>query len=221
MKSIINITKLDFLILKPYRRTLILILFILPVLVSLPADTFTEGLSFTTVILAMTVGYPFSVGEKYGLASLYGLLPVRKRQLVYGRYLTTFLIAFGALILNTVLQFLIRSVRGKAPALSETAGAFLFCAFLYCIYACIQIPGYYLFGSITGKLFIFIPTICFVMMNYFLQPNTAILRNPSSHPLSGAAAMAAGMAGFLALILALSVSCSVKIAEKIKNPAAS
>lgn len=168
MRYTIKCMKLDLLLLKPYLKSIVLVLLV-PLLITFFTGTLFEGLSFTATIMAMTTGYTFSVVEKNNLNRFYGFLPSKRNAFILGRYFIIFLFGFISLIFTLTIQVIILSLKATTPALQEIVVSFLVCAILFCIYAGIQIPGYYRFGSIKGKMFMFIPTVGFLLFYYFIK----------------------------------------------------
>ena len=50
--------------------------------------------------IAMTTGYTFSVTEKNSMERLYGILPVKKSEMVMGRYLFVIVLGIIALVVS-------------------------------------------------------------------------------------------------------------------------
>ena len=172
MNDTIKSMKLDFLLLKPYLKSLFLVLLV-PILFPLFPGTLFEGLSFSATVLAMTTGYTFSIVEKNSMERLYGFLPAKKKAMVQGRYLFVFLTGFTSLAVTMLAQILILNAIHSAPGLRETGSAFLVCATLFCIYACVQIPGYYRYGAIKGRIFMFIPTVGYLIFYFVVRKLSA------------------------------------------------
>lgn len=213
MNYTIKCTKLDLLLLKPYLKSMLLLLLV-PLLVTLFTDTLFEGLSFAATVMAMTTGYTFSIVEKNNLDRFYGFLPANKNALVFGRYLTIFLIGFAALLFNLTAQVMILTFKTAPPAPQEVLATFLICAALFCIYAAVQIPGYYRFGSIKGRMFVFIPTVGFLLCYYLLKP----LTEPSGGPTFGfsfnSASLTLCAAALITSIILISITASISINKR-------
>lgn len=168
MNNTIKSMKLDFLLLKPYIKSMLMVLFV-PLMITFFTGTLFEGLSFTATVMAMTTGYTFSIAEKNNLDRFYGFLPVKRNNLVAGRYLIIFLTGFCTLFATLLVQIFLLRFKAAHPTLQEIIGTFLLCAILFCIYAGVQIPGYYRFGSIKGKMFMFVPTVGFLLFYYIVR----------------------------------------------------
>ena len=66
----------------------------------------------------MTTGYTFSITEKNSMDRLFGILPVRKSELVIGRYVFVLAMGLLSLIISLIAQPLVLKVLG------ETVGVF-------------------------------------------------------------------------------------------------
>lgn len=213
MTYTVKCMKLDYLLLKPYFKSMMLVLLV-PLMITFFTGTLFEGLSFAATVMAMTTGYAFSVAEKNNLSRFYGFLPIKKIALVKGRYLIIFLMGLISLTVTLAVQVVILSMKRSLPDIPEIVGNFLLCAVLFCIYAGVQIPGYYRYGSIKGKLFMFIPTVGFLLFYYIIRmftegANTATV-NVSLSPII----IVIIALGLIALLISASAMVSAKIVEK-------
>ncbi|KPI56807.1 hypothetical protein IM33_03040 [Clostridioides difficile] len=213
MNYTIKCMKLDLLLLKPYLKSMLLVLLV-PLLITFFTGTLFEGLSFAATVMAMTTGYTFSVVEKNNLDRFYGFLPVKRNALVLGRYLIIFFTGFAALVFTLLVQVIILNFKTSAPSLQEIVGSFLLCAALFCIYACVQIPGYYRFGSIKGKMFMFIPTVGFLLFYYLVKLLTENTVNSTLNFIPNNMVLIIGSIGIMVLIVAISAIISTRIVEK-------
>lgn len=202
--------KLDILLLKPYLKSICLVLLV-PILITFFTGTLFDGLSFASTVMAMTTGYTFSITEKNSLDRFYGFLPVKRKYLVIGRYMTIFLTGLLSLLFTIVIQTVILRFRSIIPSFSEIFNSLLICSLLFSIYAGVQIPGYYRFGSIKGKMFMFIPTVGFLLFYYIagvlsdnnLIPSMSLISNPVS------------VSVFIFLLIAVIITASAYISIRI------
>lgn len=213
MSDTIKCMKLDYLLLKPYLKSMLLTLLV-PMLFPIFTGTLFEGLSFAATVIAMTTGYTFSIVEKNNLERFYGFLPAKKGAFVFGRYLLIFLTGFCALLFSFLIQLLILMLMSAVPATQEALLSLLVCMSLFCIYAAVQIPGYYRFGSIKGKMFMFIPTVGFLLFYFiarFIAGNKAFA---SAGFAPGRTAVVLAALLLITAIIAISAFVSTKIVEK-------
>lgn len=114
MTFAVQCMKLDYLLLKPYLKSVLLVLLV-PLIFPFFTGTLFEGLSFAATVMAMTTGYAFSVVEKNGFDRFYGFLPVKKSALVVGRYLILYAMGFSALLISSCAQSAILHFSARRP----------------------------------------------------------------------------------------------------------
>jgi len=84
MKEIANIVKLDFITVKE-KSFAPLILFILLAIIAAPF-TFAYLISTMAIFAGLAVEPAFAVSEQCGYNKLYGILPIKKHNIVFGRF---------------------------------------------------------------------------------------------------------------------------------------
>ena len=209
MSNILKATKLDFSLVKPYVKVIGFTM-LLPIAFAAINRSILTGVSFAMCFIAMTTGYTFSVTEKNSMERLYGILPVRKSELVVGRYL--FVVALGvlALVVSLITQPFVLRALGETIELFDIISAAVGGLFLFALYTVFQIPGYYKFGSIKGRVFMYIPVAGF-LVTLFLFPKL-----PADHPVINAIASSPALFIAFAFVLvvimyAVSIGFSVQI----------
>ena len=142
------------------------------------------------------------------MTRLYGILPVRKRDLVLGRYL--FVLALGALALAVSLaaQPLVLRAVGEPVAGLDLLQAAVGGLLLFTLYTVFQLPGYYKFGSIKGRVFLYLPVVGFLLTLLLLPrlPLDGLSLSPALLVVLGVV-LAAGL-------YALSILCYVRTLER-------
>lgn len=168
MSNILKATKLDFSLVRPYFKVIGFTM-LLPIAFAAINRSILTGVSFAMCFIAMTTGYTFSVTEKNSMERLYGILPVKKSEMVIGRYL--FVLALGALalVVSLITQPIVLRVIGETVEKVDIISAAIGGLFLFALYTVFQIPGYYKFGSIKGRVFMYIPVAGF-LATLFLLP---------------------------------------------------
>lgn len=136
MSNILKSTKLDIALVKPYFKTICFTL-LLPIVFAAINRSLLTGVSFAMCFIAMTTGYTFSITEKNSMDRLFGILPVRKSELVIGRYVFVLAMGLLSLIISLIAQPLVLKVLGETVGVFDIvtaaiAGVFLF-ALLYCV----------------------------------------------------------------------------------------
>ena len=162
MSNIWKSAKLDFSLVKPYVKTICFTM-ILPVVFAAVNRSLLTGISFAMCFIAMTTGYTFSVTEKNSMERLYGILPVRKSDMVIGRYLFIIIMGLTALIFSLAAQPVILIILGETVSIFDFISAAITGIFLFALYTVFQLPGYYKLGSIKGRVFMYIPVAGFLI----------------------------------------------------------
>ena len=168
MSNMLKATKLDFSLVRPYAKVIGFTM-LLPIAFAAINRSILTGVSFAMCFIAMTTGYTFSITEKNSMERLYGILPVKKSEMVIGRYL--FVLALGALalVVSLITQPIVLRVIGETVEKVDIISAAIGGLFLFALYTVFQIPGYYKFGSIKGRVFMYIPVAGF-LATLFLLP---------------------------------------------------
>lgn len=168
MSNMLKATKLDFSLVRPYFKVIGFTM-LLPIAFAAINRSILTGVSFAMCFIAMTTGYTFSITEKNSMERLYGILPVKKSEMVIGRYL--FVLALGALalVVSLITQPIVLRVIGETVEKVDIISAAIGGLFLFALYTVFQIPGYYKFGSIKGRVFMYIPVAGF-LATLFLLP---------------------------------------------------
>ncbi|HJB29431.1 MAG TPA: ABC-2 transporter permease [Candidatus Blautia faecavium] len=176
MSNILKVTKLDFSLVKPYLKVIGFTM-LLPIAFTAINRSITTGVSFAMCFIAMTTGYPFSITEKNSMERLLRILPIKKGELVIGRYLFVLTLGILALTVSLVTHPIVLGVMGEAVRSEDLIEAAAGGLFLFTLYTVFQIPGYYKYGSIKGRVFMYIPAAGFIV-TLFLLPKL-----PANHPM--------------------------------------
>ena len=167
MSNIWKSAKLDFSLVKPYVKTICFTM-ILPVVFAATNRSLLTGISFAMCFIAMTTGYTFSITEKNSMERLYGILPIRKSDMVIGRYIFIIIMGLIALIFSLVAHPVILTILGETISIFDYISAAVIGIFLFALYTVFQLPGYYKLGSIKGRVFMYIPVAGFLITLLFL-----------------------------------------------------
>ena len=136
---------------------------ILPVVFAATNRSLLTGISFAMCFIAMTTGYTFSITEKNSMERLYGILPIRKSDMVIGRYIFIIIMGLIALIFSLVAHPVILTILGETISIFDYISAAVIGIFLFALYTVFQLPGYYKLGSIKGRVFMYIPVAGFLI----------------------------------------------------------
>lgn len=162
MNNIWKSAKLDFSLVKPYVKTICFTM-VLPIVFTAVNRSLLTGISFAMCFIAMTTGYTFSVTEKNSMERLYGILPIRKSDMVIGRYIFIIIMGFTALIFSLAAHPIILTILGETISAFDFINAAAIGIFLFALYTVFQLPGYYKLGSIKGRVFMYIPVAGFLI----------------------------------------------------------
>ncbi len=176
MSNVLKATKLDFSLVRPYAKVIGFTM-LLPIAFAAINRSILTGVSFAMCFIAMTTGYTFSISEKNSMDRLYGILPIKKSEMVTGRYL--FVLALGALalVVSLIVQPIVLRAMGENVGTLDMISAAIGGLFLFALYTVFQIPGYYKYGAIKGRVFMYIPVAGF-LATLFLLP-----KMPADNPI--------------------------------------
>lgn len=212
MDKIFKASKLDFMLIRYYLKS-ICVTICIPFVFVLVYRSLITGISFAMFLMAMSSIYTFTVAEKNDMHRLFGTLPVTAAELVCGKYLHLFLLGAFSLLVSSIVQPFILNSLGVTTSLSEVLFAALVGSILFITYIAFQIPGYYKFGPIKGRVFMYIPVVGVLLTMFVLEKvnlkNLAFLdaigQNKQMIPCF--------ILIYLILMIGISVEASVKIVK--------
>lgn len=211
MNNVLKAAKLDFSLVRPYAWNMVFSM-LFPVVFSLMNRSLVYGVSFTMCFIGMTASYTFTISEKNGMERLYAVLPVPRKHMVLGRYLYTCALGLTALLITLIAQSLVFGLVLDIDVTAEDIfAAALTGMIMFTVYTVFMLPGYYKFGTIKGRLFMFVPLagyIAVVLLSSGIDLKSvpvisAVLKNP--------AVFAAVTLLICIIAFAVSITVSVKI----------
>lgn len=159
------------------------------------------------------LGQYFAIYEKDGLEKLFGILPLRKSEIVIGRYLYALRIAVINGIISTILAYVISILTHSGMNSLESLN-FLACGFLYfCLMITVTYPLYFKFSF--SKIYIFanVPFyVIFIIIPAVMRKTNALkqtglaTRYLTSNPVIAAFGLCLG---FLLLAFSCLLSCAL------------
>ncbi len=171
MSNIQNVVRLDFYTVKSiYRMTLI------TYFISILLGAVTQPIIPIFLIMVFGVFYSgmvFSIYEKNHLDKLYGILPLRKSDVVIGRYLYCFLFGITQAILAGIISYVISRATEIVPD-NFAITATLSLSFIYfCFATGVAFPIYFKFGFSKAYIFTMVPMYLIFIGGVFLsrKPN--------------------------------------------------
>ena len=212
MSNIWKSVKLDFSLVRPYVKTICFTI-ALPAAFAAINRSLMTGISFAMCFTAMISRSLFSITEKNDMERFYDILPIRKSELVIGRYV--FIISLGilALIFSLITHPIILSRLGETVSVFDIAVAAVFGIFLFSLYTVFLIPGYYKYGSIKGRVFMYIPVAGFLATLFFVTKipagNSGLLITVLSSPVM----LVLLAAVFVVIMYVISILISVKVVQ--------
>lgn len=219
MNNIRKAAALDLSLLLPYGKSMLFVL-LFPAAFAAINRSLPAGVSFAMCFAAMTAGYTFSIMEKNDMERLYGILPVKKRDLVIGRYLLVISQGALSLLLSLAIQPVILRLMGENTGQEEIAVSAAVGIAFFALYTAFQLPGYYKYGAVKGRIFIFIPVGIFIILLLIfsggrksIPENTLMNTSWEALPISPLLLIAYAAAAAAAMY-AVSIAVSVGIMER-------
>lgn len=212
MNDIWRAAKLDFSLVKPYVKSICFTM-VLPVVFAAVNRSLLTGISFAMCFIAMTTGYTFSVTEKNSMERLYGILPIRKSDMVIGRYIFIMIMGITALIFSLAVHPVILTILGESISVFEHISAAVIGIFLFALYTVFQLPGYYKLGSIKGRVFMYIPVAGFLATLFLVTKIPADNSGWLITVLSSPVILVLLAAVFVVIMYIISILVSIKIVQ--------
>ena len=171
MNRILNTTKLDFYTAKSI-ITFMLITYVISALVGVSAKQPIISVVLVLVFGTYIAGSVFSVEEKNHIDKLYGILPLKKSDMVAGRYIYALIIGLVNSVIGGIFGFasslIVNAGLSSVTLLSTVSLAFLY----FCFAVSIAFPVYYKFSFTKAYVFTMIPIYLVVLFGVFLARRT-------------------------------------------------
>lgn len=212
MSNILKSIKLDHDIMKS-RYPMFMIAYILGVFLAVISKTPFFGAMVVMVISAPLTGQYFAIYEKNNLEKLYGVLPLRKSEIVIGRYIFALCIVVINGIIAAIIAYIISFLTNKGISNTESL-TYLSASFFYvCLMIAVIFPLYFKFSFSKVYVFsnlpfylIFIITFAFTRKTNVLKQAGPVVQNLTSN--LTIAAMGLGL-GLILLALSCLLSCAL------------
>ncbi|WP_088226182.1 acyltransferase family protein [Desulfosporosinus sp. FKB] len=214
MTNILKSIKLDHDIMKS-RYPIFMIGYVVGILFAVLSKTPILATSIVMVMAAPLAGQYFSIYEKNNLEKLYGVLPLRKSEIVIGRYLYALCIVVGngvvATIVAYIISFLTRSGMGGLETLNFLSIAFLY----FCLTIAVIFPLYFKFPFSKVYVLSNLPFYLIFIITLGVARKTNALKQTSSsfQYLSSNLTIAAIALGLGIVLLAISCLLSSALTE--------
>ena len=176
MNRILNATKLDFYAGKSaLRMTVILLLFAIVIGALTHGPIYT--MIFTMVFSVTSCGAVFSTHEKSHSDKLYGILPLKKSEMIMGRYLYALVIGAAYTVIAGILGCVISQIMVVSLD-SFTFWATLMLAFIYFSFAVgVSYPIYLRFSFSKAYVFTMLPMYVIAVLILVLSKKTNFISN--------------------------------------------
>ena len=176
MNRALNATKLDFFAATSSMRTTVLMYVIaLVVGVATGLPVFTLGL--TMVFSIFTAGLVFSVHEKNHSDRLYGILPLKKSEMILGRYLFALVIGFANIVIAIILTLLASFIRSVDLDAFSFYGVLSIGFVYFCLAVGVMFPVYLKFTFAKAYVFTSLPMYLIFLGAILLSMKTNVLDN--------------------------------------------
>lgn len=152
MANIFKSIKLDHAVLKAYYK-IFMGVYVLATIIAIVFKAPVVTIPVVIVVAAPFISVYFLVYERNNLSKLYGILPLRRSEVVIGRY--TYALLFGILneVFSGILAYVLSLILNAGISYLEFI-IFFSAGFLYvCLYISIQLPLYFRFPF--SKVYIF------------------------------------------------------------------
>ncbi|TGE33155.1 acyltransferase family protein [Desulfosporosinus sp. Sb-LF] len=212
MSNILKSIKLDHHIMKS-RYPMFVIAYILGIFLAVISKTPIYGALVVMIISAPLTGQYFSIYEKNNLEKLYGVLPLKKFEVVIGRYLYALCIVVINGIIATILAYIISFLTNRGMSSLESL-TYLSGGFFYvCLMLAVIFPLYFKFPFSKVYVFSNLPFYLVFIITFAFTRKTNVLKQtgPVAQYLASHLIMIAAIGLSLGLIL-LALSCLLSCA---------
>lgn len=167
MNKVLSFVQLDLRIIKPYLKSVALIL-ALGIFMVFMFQSVDFILTYFIMMLIIYTSYPFVIGEKNNLDILYSTLSLDRKTIISGRYIFVLLFALGGIVLSFFSSWIMSAIlRQEFESVSMlTISALMFCAFSFVVG--FQYPIYFKFGYTKAKMIALIPMFAMFALIVFV-----------------------------------------------------
>jgi hypothetical protein len=171
MNRILNATRLDFFTAKSMLK-LIALLLLVGVIIGALAHGPIYTMIFTMIFAVTSCGSIFPTHERSHSDKLYGILPIKKSEMIAGRYLYALIIGAVCTVISGILGFAMSRIMNVSLD-SVTFWATLMLAFIYFSFAVgVSYPIYLKFSFAKAYLFTMLPMYLIAVLILVLSKKT-------------------------------------------------
>lgn len=208
-----RVAKLDFLLIANYAKYLIWYL-VFPFFFFFGTKSLVGGMVTAMCMFSIAAAFTFQSEESENGGELYDFLPVSRLQRVAGRYLSTLAVGAAGFVCSFVLQVLTLTVMRVGITGYEYAMAVLLAAGGFLFLTALQIPAYYRYGAVKGRILSLLPIVvvaALCALGFVLLPDGISFERVGAGRTLG---IAGGFLAFGALLFIGSVFVSKGILER-------
>ena len=155
----LKMAQFDLALVKPYLRTILFSVVPILILLFIGNGSLMYGMMFSMSFAGIAVSYPFTISEKNKMERLYAVLPISKKEMVFGRYLYAVIIGLLMLGVSLLAGFFTFMCMNIEIFFTEIFVAVIFGVNMLECYILFLLPAYYQFGTIKGRFCVFFPMI--------------------------------------------------------------
>lgn len=158
-----RVAKLDFLLITNYAKYFIWYL-VFPFFCFFGMKSLVGGMVTAMCMFSIAAAFTFQSEESENGGELYDFLPVSRLQRVAGRYLSTLAVGAGGFVCSFVLQVFALTVMRVGITGYKYAMAVLLAAGGFLFLTALQIPAYYRYGAVKGRILSLLPMVVVVAL---------------------------------------------------------
>jgi len=171
MNRIVNAARLDLYSAKSSMR-IIIITYVIPIIIGAATKRVLMAAGLLMIFAVFLGGSVFAVNERTRSDRLYGILPLRKSEVVLGRYLYVVILGVGNLMIAGILAYVLSLIFHVGLDRFSFVGALSMSLVYYFFAAGVSYPIYFKFGFAKAYVFTAVPLYLimiavFVLMNKF------------------------------------------------------
>jgi len=156
MNRITSAAKLDLMTAKSGQRT-VMIAFLIPLVIGFVAKNPSIMMAVAMVLATNVAGTVFSIHEKNNSDKLYGILPLKKSEMIIGRYLFGLSVGAVSIIIASILFLAVSQISHARVNASTFWAVFALSFSYYCFAVGVSYPLYLKFTFAKAYIFTMLP----------------------------------------------------------------
>lgn len=157
MNAAYAMVKLDFRMIKPYFKTLFLFGMVLGPLLGVAMIDLMFVDIYMAISVVLMVGYPFAIGEKNNMDVLIASLPILRKEVIIGRYLTLMATLTASAVLILVEKFVLSQIIGAPFDFRMVLNVEIIVMSAIAMVASYQFPMFLILGYQKARIWVFLP----------------------------------------------------------------